>query len=313
MNYGATMLYVPESFRDLEEFLAVDQLGRPRGTREADAAIRAGIPAWHPRGDDDGDGDDGGGDGGGGGDTGDTGGGDGGGDGGGEPVTMDRMFEAFNGFRTDVTSRFEGLERRFTAPAEEEDDEDDDDDDDAGGAAAGSGGPNFFDVRRFSDEDFDADGAIKPEAQMRELRSTFEGWYAEMRAPEQAQTRETERSARADALEKKHPIFADPEKRQPIITEAKQRAAAMAKRTGQRELRSAWTDPDFLEGTYLAMIGEKALKGEVPAGAGGEKEVTLETGGSAGPSSAGGDGSKAVAKSIVALANKSKFRLGTTG
>jgi hypothetical protein len=304
MNYGP-LLYVPECFHELEAQLDVDQLGRPRGTRDADDAIRAGIPAWHPRNDDEGD--DGGEEGGG--DLGGVGEGDGGGEGGGEPVTLDRVFSAFEGFRTDVTSRFEGLERRFTAPA----DEDDEDDEELGpGAPAGASGPAFFDARRFSDEDFDEDGQIKPEAQMRELRSTFEGWYAEMRAPEQAQMREQERSARADALEKKHPVFADPEKRQPILAEAKARAAAMAKRTGQRELRSAWTDPDYLEATYLSMVGEKALQGEVPAGAGGEKEVTLETGGSAGPSSAGGDGSKAVAKSIVALANKSKFRLGST-
>lgn len=247
-----------------------------------------------------GDAGDGGGDGGDGGGSGE-GDGDGGGEGGGsgkEPTTADIM-AAFDGFRQDITTRFDGFEQRI--PAEDAGDDDEGEVEEV---------PDFFAPENFSDEDFDDRGFLTREAQQRALMELVDQRVAEARAPELRQQQEQQRVEKANALADKYPVFADPEKYTPILREAQQKAASMARALGNPAYADMWRDPDFLETTYLAGLGASAAAAEAGGGSG-NGDVVLERGGSAGPGSGSDDGGKAIAAGIVATAKKSKFRLGS--
>lgn len=293
-----TKLYVPESFRKIEALIAAEDAVQKSWEREPVTPHRQWL--GDPRNEVST-----GGEGGEGGDGGTTTTTDAGGEGGGAP-DLGKLMEAFNGFRTDITTKFDGLASRIP---EYTDDENDDENENAGGEHERS--PDFFDPTRFNAEDFDEHGQIKREAQVRELGAIVERQVAQALAPDRQAQADRDRTERANALEQKYPIFADEAKRQPILREAQAKAARMARAAGNPALRDAWRDPDFLELTHLGMVGQQALAGETVAGAGGGQEVTLERGGSAGPAGGGDDAGKGIAQSIVKLAGKSKYRLGS--
>lgn len=211
------------------------------------------------------------------------------------------LTQLFASFRTDVLSRFDRIEEGLEDDGELEDD-------DQGGAPQI---PRIFDPRNFTDDDFDADGNLTPEAENRALNDAIQRQVAEALAPEREAEAARRRGAAADALEQKYPIFADPEARAPVFSAAQQAAQRLAQSLGQPELRDLWREPDFLEVVYLGIVGRQAAERETPAGGG--SGVTLENGGSAAAAAGSGEGQyEGAGDRIAALATKSKFRLGTS-
>lgn len=223
-------------------------------------------------------------------------GGDGGEGGGSGEVSAADLMAAFDGFRNDVSTRFDGLEARVPEPEEEPEEPE--------------AIPDFFDPRNFDDNDFDENGFLTRDAQQRALAEMVDARVAEALAPHAQQQAEEARVQKANALAEKYPVFADPDKYTPVLRDAQEKAKNLARATGNPALQDLWRDPDFLETTYLAGIGSKAAAAEAAAGGGGNG-VTLERGGSAGPGGDGGDGNKELAAGIVAVSKNSKFRLGT--
>lgn len=217
-----------------------------------------------------------------------------GGEAGAQTQTAPDFESLFSDFSDRFESRFEGIEEALNPPPPEPVKERTD----------------FFDLRNFSDEDFDADGELKPEAQQRALQSMIDQRVAEALSPMQRARAEERRVAEADALEAKYPDLADPAKREPILGTAREFANFMAERTGDPSRADMWTEPVFIELVMLAQIGKQAAGGQQAAGQ--QKDVTLERGGSAGPGGDGGGGtSNERAQSIVKLAQSSKYRLGS--
>jgi hypothetical protein len=208
------------------------------------------------------------------------------------------LMDAFSGFREDVTSRFDGLEARVPAPAAAAQDD-------------GDAETDYFAAQRFTLDDFDDEGNLKPEAQQRAVRDLVKAEISRELQPERESRQREAHTARANELEEKYPDFKDPAKRGPILQAAKARAARMSQMQGRPELAELWREPAFLELSMLADVGGRAAASQTPAGQQGG--VALEHGGSAGPAGDGGNQQDEDAGRIVNLARQSHFRLGTPG
>jgi hypothetical protein len=219
-----------------------------------------------------------------------------GGEGGGEGGTD--LQGLFASFRNDVLSRFDGIEERLEPEEEEIEDNP-------------RQLPRIFDPRNFTDDDYDENGQLTPEAENRALNEAIDRQVAMALAPEREAEAARRRGEQADALETEYPIFADPEARAPVFSAAQQAAQQLAQSLGQPELRDMWREPAFLRTVYLGIVGQTAASRETVAG--GEGGVTLENGGSAGPAAgSSGNANEGAAERIVKLAASTKYRLGNT-
>jgi hypothetical protein len=227
---------------------------------------------------------------------------------GGEQTTESRLLSEFENFRNDVSSQLGEL-RSYVEPEDDEDDPDADYEDD------GYQDPDGYTDPDLQADDFDDDGQINPEAAQRALDQMMEQKFASMiephvRATQQMQEaqKERERASYADHLEATYPQLSDPD----LVNEMLEKTAAQAhylaerKGLGPAEARDLAEDPEFFEMVFLA---EQARNGMGAAGAAGQQDVTLETGGAAGPTAPEWD-EKKVAQGIVNAGGR-KFRLGS--
>lgn len=208
------------------------------------------------------------------------------GDAGGDSVS--RLTQAFETFQGDISSRFDRLEKARAEPEMEGDEEGDDDD---------LPGVDF----EFADEDFDEQGQVNQEAQMRELAKMMRAVAREENAPILAAREDERRMAEADALEERYPQLADSKYQDEIV----EKTVAKAKALGKPELAR---EPKFLEMVHLEEVARQGAAAETPAGR--TQGATLERGGAAAPAG-GKDPSEEEGDRIVAAATKGRFRLGT--
>jgi hypothetical protein len=209
-------------------------------------------------------------------------------------VDLETLMGAFDGFRTDVTQRLDALPRQAAAaPAAAEDDEDDP-----------------FSPDRFTLNDFDEEGNLKPQAQSRAIKDLVQNAVNEAMAPERERAQRERINSQAAALEERYPDLQDREKRTAILNSAKGRAANLARVTGRSELAELWREPDFLETVYLADAARAAAASQTPAAQ--QTGVHLEAGGAAGPAgNQGGTAEDQLGDAIVGVAQSRRFRLGT--
>lgn len=195
----------------------------------------------------------------------------------------DRLMEAFEAFRSDVGSRLDRIEQARPAAEEEPEEEQEPE-------------LNF----EFTDEDFNEQGQLSHEAQMREFASMMRAIAREEQQPLIAEREQERRVTEADALEQRYPALRDDETQNRYIEMTVQAAQAL----GQPELAR---EPRFLEMVYLQDLGRQGVQAEVPAGS--SPGAALERGGGAPPaqsqSSTDEEGDR-----IVAVSTKQRFRLG---
>jgi len=191
-------------------------------------------------------------------------------------------------FGSQFEERFTALEERLPAGEQEGEEE---------------GGEEEF-VPQFGDEDFGDDGELTVEAQTRAVQEIAQRAVADALAPQRAAEAAARRQAYAEAMEERWPELGEEETQDRVFEQAEREARRLAEITGRPELAELWQEPEFLETVYLRGQAEQRAGSEIPAGS--EREVTVEGGSVAGPAagSQGDDGD-----AIVALANKSKFRL----
>jgi hypothetical protein len=183
----------------------------------------------------------------------------------------DRLSQQFEGFINDFGEWREKIDSRFAEP----------EDDGAGGEP---------DEVPFSpDEFFQEDGTITPDDLQQWIDQAAEKKAQEFVKPLQQQMSQAQAAAEqrrleqaADTLEEKYPILGDEEYQERFIQTAQQQAMALAQAVGNPELaETLWRQPEFMENIHLAMQARERAENEVPAGS--EGGLTLERGGSMGP------------------------------
>lgn len=201
------------------------------------------------------------------------------------PAPEDRVAQALDGFRSQMEERFGALEQRLT-PAEPESEPE----------------PEQPYLPEFTDDDYDPEGQLTPEAQQRALDELIDrrvqSKVEQALSPLQEQREEDRRMAEGAALEERYPELQDPAVVEPLVAKAIQWAEAM----GNPELAR---EPRLFELVYMAEAGQAARRSETPAGTQG---LPLERGGSAGPDPAPQE--EDVAGRLVALAQKGRVNFG---
>lgn len=222
----------------------------------------------------------------------------------GQEAQDSRLLQEFENFRTDVTSRLQQMQDSY----EVEDDEGEEEEQAAD--EVGTGAPQF------TDDDFDDNGNLSQEAQSRALRGVMQDVFAEMIQPHVEETRQIrnermqeKNDAYADYLEATYPDLQDADTQNEVLEQAAVQAGYYAEAMGRPELAELANSPQFIEQIYLA---EQAKKGKGVAGAAGQQDVQLETGGSAGPAPAALD-DDAMGDKIVNAGRNRRFRLGSGG
>jgi hypothetical protein len=213
----------------------------------------------------------------------------GGGEGGGEaaPDPISKLTSAFETFQTDIGSRLERIEQSRQDPEDEGEPADEED------------LPEL--EFEFGDEDFDEQGQLTNDAQMREFANMMRAIAREEQAPIIAEREDQRRVAEADALEERYPALRDEATQDRYVEMTVQAARAL----GQPELAR---EPRFFEMVYLQDLGKQGAEAEVPAGS--TRGATLERGGGASPAE-GGDANDAIADRIVNVSKTGRFRLGS--
>jgi hypothetical protein len=210
--------------------------------------------------------------------------------GGGEAATPDpieKVTSAFESFKDDIGSRLDRIEQ--ARPAADEQDEEDEDD--------GLGELDF----EFAEDDFDEQGQLSSEAQMREFANMMRQIAREEQAPIIAEREDQRRVAEADALEERYPTLQDEKVQDKYV----QMAVEEAQRLGMPELAR---EPRFFEQVFLSDLGRQGIQAEVPAGS--TPGATLERGGGA-PPAEGQSSTDEAGDRIVAVSRQGRFRLGT--
>jgi hypothetical protein len=202
------------------------------------------------------------------------------------PDPIEKLTSAFDSFQNDVGSRLDRIEQ--ARPAAEEQDEDDEED--------GLGELDF----EFAEDDFDEQGQISQEAQMREWANMMRQIAREEQAPIIAEREDQRRVAEADALEERYPTLQDEKVQDKYV----QMAVEEAQRLGMPELAR---EPRFFEQVFLSDLGRQGIQAEVPAGS--TPGATLERGGGA-PPAEGKSSTDEAGDRIVAVSQQGKFRLG---
>jgi hypothetical protein len=203
------------------------------------------------------------------------------------PDPIEKLTSAFDSFQTDVGSRLDRIEQ--ARPAAEETDEDEDED------PLGELGLEF------ADDDFDEQGQVSAEAQMREFANMMRAIAREEQAPIIAEREDQRRVAEADALEERYPMLQDEKEQDKYV----QMAVQEAQRLGMPELAR---EPRFFEQVFLSDLGRQGIQAEVPAGS--TPGATLERGGGA-PPAEGKSSTDEAGDRIVAVSQQGRFRLGT--
>jgi hypothetical protein len=161
---------------------------------------------------------------------------------------------------------------------------------------------------QFSDEDFNDDGSLTLEAQTREIERIAARVVEDTLRPQREAEQQARRDAGFDSLEERYPDLADEQQQDYYLQKVQEYVGSIIRATGRPELAAMAMEPETLETVYLAEQARKRAGDEVPAGA--DSGVTLDRGGTAPPPAPSkpepDDGDR-----IVALASKSRFRLGT--
>jgi hypothetical protein len=203
------------------------------------------------------------------------------------PDPLGKLTSAFESFQTDIGSRLDRIEQARPAAEDEADEEEQDD----------LGELDF----EFTDEDFDEQGQLSNDAQMREFANMMRQIAREEQAPIIAEREDQRRVAEADALEQRYPMLQDEKEQDKYV----QMAVQAAQELGMPELAR---EPRFFERVFLSDLGRQGIQAEVPAGS--TPGATLERGGGA-PPAEGQSSTDEAGDRIVAVSRQGRFRLGT--
>jgi hypothetical protein len=208
---------------------------------------------------------------------------------------IERLLGEFKGTLDGFGSRFDSLEQRIPEPTPAAADEN-----------AGGGGDELP-IPVFEDTDYDDQGNLSMEAQVRaiqEIATEIADQRVNAAVSPIIEERATQaRVAYAEHLEETYPDLQDEATQDRMIEETRRFAEAL----GRPDLAS---EPRLLEVVYLAQRATSTADRETPAGA--EREVNVERGGGAGPApSANADDSDAIGDRIVGRARKRMYRVGS--
>jgi hypothetical protein len=204
------------------------------------------------------------------------------------PDPIAKLTEAFDSFKSDVGSRLDRFEQSRSAPEEEAEEQTEDDE------------IPELDFE-FADQDFDEQGQLSHDAQMREFAKMMRAIAREENAPIIAERESERRVTEADALEERYPALRDEKLQDKYVEMTVEAARAL----GQPELAR---EPRFFEMVYLQDLGKQGAEAEVPAGS--TPGATLERGGGA-PPAEGPSPTEEAGDRIVAVSRNGRFRLGT--